>query len=172
MNNEYYFPMDKEHNTGYLGYTHVGYVDSQFIVKSITITISTKKWTLKKLTVQPELYYHTITISDEVGSDDPGYQIVFEVKSTSPNPYNSYADLYASVVNAGAVSFPATGGCLDYATDKGPFVVASIKLNSQTEFTLSGLYISTDGGGGGSIEPNKVLYLESTTTFTDSVRTL
>lgn len=172
MNNEYYFPMDKEHNTGYLGYTHVGYVDSQFIVKSITITISTKKWTLKKLTVQPELYYHTITISDAVGSDDPGYQIVFEVKSTSPNPYNSYADLYASVVNAGAVSFPATGGCLDYATDKGPFVVASIKLNSQTEVTLSGLYISTDGGGGGSIEPNKVLYLESTTTFTDSVRTL
>lgn len=171
MNNEYYFPMDKEHNTGYLGYTHVGYVDSQFIVKNITITISTKKWILKKLTVQPELYYHTITISDAVGSDDPGYQIVFEVKSTSPNPYNSYADLYASVVNAGAVGFPATGGSLDYSTDKGPFVVASIKLNSQTQFTLSGIYISTDGGGGGSIELNKVLDLESTTTFTDSVRT-
>lgn len=171
MNNEYYAPMDKEHNSGYLGYTHIGYLDSQFIVKTIIITISTKKWVLKKASLQPELYYHTITISDEVGSDDPGYQIVFEVKSTSPNPYNSYADLYASLVNSGAVSFPATGGCLDYATDKGPFIVASIKLNSQTQFTLSGMYITTDGGGGGSIELNKVLSLESTTRFTDSVRT-
>lgn len=171
MNNEYYAPMDNEHNTGYLGYTHVGYVDSQFIVKNITITISTKKWVLKKASLQPELYYHTITISNDIGSDDPGYQIVFEVKSTSPNPYNSYADLYASVVTAGAVSFPATGGMADYATDTGPFVVASIKLNSQTQFTLSGLYITTDGHGGASVDLNKVIDLDSSTTFTDTVRT-
>lgn len=171
MNNEYYAPMDKEHNTGYLGYTHVGYVDSQFIVKNITITISTKKWVLKQETLQPQLYYHTITISNDIGSDDPGYQIVFEVKSTSPNPYNSYADLYASVVTAGAVSFPATGGMADYAMDTGPFVVASIKLNSQTQFTLSGLYITTSGQGGASVDLNKVIDLDSSTTFTDTVRT-
>lgn len=172
MNNEYYEPMDKEHNTGYLGYTHVGYVDSQFIVKTIIITISTKKWVLKQANLQPQLYYHTITISKDVGSDDPGYQIVFEVKSTSPNPYNSYADLYASVVTAGAVSFPATGGAADYAMDTVPFVVASIKLNSQTQFTLSGLYITTSGQGGASVERNKVLSLESSTTFTDTVYTI
>lgn len=171
MNNEYYFPMDKEHNTGYLGYTHVGYVDSQFIVKNITITISTKKWILKQVTVQPELYYHTIMISDEVGSDDPGYQIVFEVKSTSPNPYTSYADLYASLVTSGAVSFPATGGVADYSTDVLPFVVASITLKSQTSFSVSGLYITTDGRGGASIELNKIISIESTMTLTDSVRT-
>ena len=171
LNNEYYTPMDKEYEIGILGYTHVGYVDSQFIVKNITITISTKKWILKQVTVQPELYYHTITISDEVGSDDPGYQIVFEVKSTSPNPYNSYADLYASLVTAGAVYFPATGGIADYAMDTVPLVVASIKLNSQTEFSVSGLYITTSGQGGASIEQNKVISIESTTTFTDTVRT-
>lgn len=171
MNNEYYAPMDKEHNTGYLGYTHVGYVDSQFIVKNITIIISTKKWVLKQETLQPQLYYHTITISNDIGSDDPGYQIVFEVKSTSPNPYNSYADLYASVVTAGAVSFPATGGMADYSMDTGPFVVASIKLNSQTQFTLSGLYIMTSGQGGASVDLNKVIDLDSSTTFTDTVRT-
>ena len=170
MNNEYYYPMDKEHNTGYLGYTHVGYVDSQFIVKNITITISTKKWVLTKADLQPKLYYHTIMLNKDVGSDDPGYQIVFEVKSTSPNPYNSYADLYASVVTAGAVSFPATGGAADYSMDNIPFVVASIKLTSQTQFTLSGLYITTSGQGGASVETNKILSFESPATFTDTVR--
>ena len=172
MNNEYYAPMDKEHNTGYLGYTHVGYVDSQFIVKNITITISTKKWVLKQVTVQPELYYHTITLYKDIGSDNPGYQIVFEIKSTSPYPYNSYADLYASIGTSGAVSFPASGGVADYSSDIAPFVVASIKLNSQTQFTLSGLYITTDGRGGASVDQNKVISIESSTTFTDTVRTL
>lgn len=171
MNNEYYAPMDKEHNTGYLGYTHVGYVDSQFIVKNITITISTKKWLLKQVTVQPELYYHTITLSLEPGSDSSGYHIVFEVKSTSPNPYNSYADLYASVVNAGAVSFPASGVTMEAIVDKYPCVVDSIKLNSQTQFTVIGVEISTDGGGGISVAPSNNQDVTSFTTFSDSVRT-
>ena len=171
MNNEYYAPMDKEHNTGYLGYTHVGYVDSQFIVKTIIITISTKKWILKQITVQPQLYYHTITLALEPGSDNPGYHIVFEVKSTSQNPYNSYADLYASVVTSGAVSFPASGVTMSSNMDYQPCVVDSIKLNSQTQFSVCGAWINIDGGGGASVAINDSQSIDSTTIFTDSVRT-
>ena len=56
MNNEYYAPMDKEHNTGYLGYTYFGYENNKFIAKNITIKISTKKWTLYTNDMQPLLF--------------------------------------------------------------------------------------------------------------------
>ena len=56
MNNEYYAPMDKEHKTGYLGYTYFGYENSKFIAKNISIKISTKKWTLYTNDMQPLLF--------------------------------------------------------------------------------------------------------------------
>lgn len=56
MNNEYYAPMDKEHRSGYLGYTYFGYENNKFIAKNITINISTKKWTLYTNDMQPLLY--------------------------------------------------------------------------------------------------------------------
>ena len=170
MNNEYYVPMDKEHNTGYLGYTHVGYVDSQFIVKNITINISTKKWVLSKEDVQPKLYYHTITLYKDAGPDDEGYNIVFEVKSTSPYPYKSYTDLYASVVTSGNVHFMATGGAVANAIDSYPSVVASITLKSQTQFSVSGIGINTIDPGNGGLFKNEDHFIAESTTFTDSVR--
>ena len=170
MNNEYYVPMDKEHNTGYLGYTHVGYVDSQFIVKNITINISTKKWVLSKEDVQPKLYYHTITLYKDAGSDDEGYNIVFEVKSTSPYPYNSYTDLYASVVTSGNVHFMAAGGSVANTMDSYPSVVASITLKSQTQFSVSGIGINTIDPGNGGLFKNVDHFIAESTTFTDSVR--
>ena len=56
MNNEYYAPMDKEHKTGYLGYTYFGYENNKFIAKNISIKISTKKWTLYTNDMQPLLF--------------------------------------------------------------------------------------------------------------------
>ena len=56
MNNEYYEPMDKEHRSGYLGYTYFGYENNKFTAKYISIKISTLKWTLYTNDMQPLLY--------------------------------------------------------------------------------------------------------------------
>ena len=56
MNNEYYAPMDKEHRSGYLGYTYFGYENNEFTAKYISIKISTLKWTLYTNDMQPLLY--------------------------------------------------------------------------------------------------------------------
>ena len=56
MNNEYYAPMDKEHRSGYLGYTYFGYENNKFTAKYISIKISTQKWTLYTNDMQPLLY--------------------------------------------------------------------------------------------------------------------
>ena len=56
MGNEYYAPMDKEHRSGYLGYTYFGYENNKFTAKYISINISTKKWTLYTNDMQPLLF--------------------------------------------------------------------------------------------------------------------
>ena len=48
--------MDKEHKTGYLGYTYFGYENNKFIAKNISIKINTKKWTLYTNDMQPLLF--------------------------------------------------------------------------------------------------------------------
>lgn len=53
MNNEYYTPMDREYETGVLGYTHVGYAGGQFTVKNIKIDINEMKWVLNTTNIQP-----------------------------------------------------------------------------------------------------------------------
>ena len=74
MNNEYYAPMDKEHRSGYLGYTYFGYENNKFIAKNISIKISTKKWSLYTNDMQPLLYsgvnIKTINGESIIGSGD------------------------------------------------------------------------------------------------------
>ena len=74
MNNEYYAPMDKEHRSGYLGYTYFGYENNKFIAKNISIKISTQKWTLYTNDMQPLLFsgvnIKTINGNSIIGSGD------------------------------------------------------------------------------------------------------
>ena len=74
MNNEYYEPMDKEHRSGYLGYTYFGYENNKFTAKYISIKISTQKWTLYTNDMQPLLYsgvnIKTINGESIIGSGD------------------------------------------------------------------------------------------------------
>ena len=43
-NKEIYYPMDNQHTTGALGYSHLGYENGKYWLKNITITISTRGW--------------------------------------------------------------------------------------------------------------------------------
>ena len=63
MNNEYYIPMDRKHIIGFLGYTHVGYVDSQFTVKNIKIDINAMTWELNTINIQPLLVSYNGEVS-------------------------------------------------------------------------------------------------------------
>lgn len=58
FNNEIYLLQDKEHDVGYLIYTHVGHTDKDtFMIKCITVTLNTGGWVLSSLTVKPETPY-------------------------------------------------------------------------------------------------------------------
>ena len=47
FNNEFYQLADDEHTTGKLVFSHMGYVGSELIIKTIIITINTRGWTLR-----------------------------------------------------------------------------------------------------------------------------
>ena len=44
-NNELYYKMDDQHMPGSLGFSHIGYENGAFVLKNITVTISTRAWT-------------------------------------------------------------------------------------------------------------------------------
>ena len=146
MNNEYYVPMDKEHNTGYLGYTHVGYVDSQFIVKNITININEKKWELKKGYIYPLKYKHTIKLTKSPGSDsDPGYSICCEFITTDSSSYTSFQQLWNAV--GGARGMTVASGALVGDNSSQPEIISGITLTSSNTIAFESFYLNPNGGG-------------------------
>jgi len=54
LNNENYFPMDKEHTADKLVYTHVGQTSGTYTIKCITFTISSNRWSMVKQDIQPK----------------------------------------------------------------------------------------------------------------------
>lgn len=55
FNNEFYQLADNQHTTGTLVFSHVGYENGSFIIKTITITLATREWVLTagKVTTTP-----------------------------------------------------------------------------------------------------------------------
>ena len=103
FNNEYYYPMDKQHTTGTMVYTHVGYESDQLIIKTITITISTNSWVLT--VVKPKFYStaYVIYIGDtlqETGEQPRG--VLYSVLATGA----SNAELQSITDN---IYLPVTG---------------------------------------------------------------
>ena len=67
FNKEYYNLSDNQHTTGTLVFSHVGYENGQLIVKTITITISTRGWVLT--TIKPQNSDDKATAITGEGSD-------------------------------------------------------------------------------------------------------
>lgn len=57
FNKEFYQLSDDQHTTGTLVFSHVGYEGSQLIIKTITITISTRVWVLTTIKPVGEPYH-------------------------------------------------------------------------------------------------------------------
>ena len=67
FNNEYYTIEDKEHTSGFVTYSHVGYENNKHLLKTITITTSTRAWTLNTSEVGgggAKIYKHTLELKE------------------------------------------------------------------------------------------------------------
>lgn len=110
FNKEFYQLSDDQHTTGTLVFSHVGYENGQLIVKTITITISTRGWVLT--TIKPAVYMainNTSIYSDTAKTNVVG-QLVFNI----PCAYSTDIDAYmASVGNISYIQ------CTGYITVEG-----------------------------------------------------
>lgn len=71
LNNENYFPMDKEHTAGTLVYTHVGQTNtSTYTIKCITFTIASNTWELTSQDTQKRLYRVTFNHTSSASATD------------------------------------------------------------------------------------------------------
>lgn len=146
MNNEYYAPMDKEHKTGYLGYTYFGYENNKFIAKNITIDTSTKKWTLNTGYIYPRKYKHTIKLTKDPGSDsDPGYSICCEFLTTDSESYKSFEELWVAV--GGTRGRTVASGALVADNSSQPEIISGITLTSRNTIAYDSFYLNQNGGG-------------------------
>lgn len=86
LDNEIYNLQDKNHEDGYLVYTHVGSDTSQnYFIKTITITISSKGWLLN-IKTEKKLYLHLLSIGRS-GNDSPNFAGMINFLSNTSEPY-------------------------------------------------------------------------------------
>lgn len=94
FNKEYYYPMDNQHTTGKLVFSHVGYEASKLIIKTITITIATKDWVLTELT--PPMTYAVGTC--DISTDNAHQNIIGILIYNAPMYNNQNADEFMNLI--------------------------------------------------------------------------
>lgn len=110
FNKEYYTLADDQHTTGTLVFSHVGYEGSQLIVKTITITISTRRWVLTTIKPVTDMAVQNQTIY----SDTAKTNIVGNLSFNIPCVYG--ADIDTIIVG---ISNTAYLNCSGYVTVNG-----------------------------------------------------
>ena len=108
FNKEFYQLSDNQHTTGTLVYSHVGYENGQLIVKTITITISTRAWVLT--TIKPAT--HLAIVSNELTSDSAYNNIIGKLICNMPVYYNMNVNTYIMAI--GQISFLQCNGYITY----------------------------------------------------------
>lgn len=110
FNKEYYTLADEQHTTGTLVFSHVGYENSQLIIKTITITLATKGWVLTTIKPVTDMAVQNQTIF----SDTAKTHIVGNLSFNIPCVYG--ADIDTIVVG---ISNTAYLNCSGYVTVNG-----------------------------------------------------
>lgn len=110
FNKEYYTLSDEQHTTGTLVFSHVGYEGSQMIVKTITITLSTRAWVLTTIKPVTDMAVQ----NQSIYSDTAKNNIVGNISFNIPCAYG--ADIDTIVV---AISNAAYLNCSGYITVEG-----------------------------------------------------
>ena len=133
MNNEYYTPMDREYEIGFLGYTHVGYVGGQFTVKNIKIDINAMTWVLKQINLGGTQYKHCITFTMGVRGN-----FYFEFVDEKPTKYTTLYDVQSAHPNGKY----ALNGFYSYTKDSKRYLCWSEYITTGTgkiTMTFSGI---------------------------------
>lgn len=110
FNKEYYILADEQHTTGTLVFSHTGYEASQMVVKTITITLSTRGWVLTTIKPVTDMAVQ----NQSVYSDTAKNNIVGNISFNIPCAYG--ADIDTIVV---AISNIAYLNCSGYITVEG-----------------------------------------------------
>lgn len=118
FNKEYYQPADQQHTTGTLVFSHVGYENTQLIIKTITITISTRGWVLT--TVKPPAYMAVSNTS--IYSDTDKTDLIGTLILNIPCTYSGDIDTY--IVGVSNMSYIMCAGYVTVGGVKYPVLYA------------------------------------------------
>lgn len=143
FDNEKYYLMDKNHETGYLVYSHVGHNSTDdYKIKCITVTTTTRGWQLNESNVK-KLYKHNFVSKINIFGDSES-TILFELinskssKMTYNDVYN-YMGEYLNITNT-VLKIGSVYEVFIYLTkDQGKLSVIRINNNG----SLSNYYLST-----------------------------
>lgn len=111
FNNEFYQLSDNQHTTGTLVFSHTGYESSQLIIKTITITISTRAWVLT--TIKPATYLATESV--DIFSDSAKQFVIGHLVYSLPTYYN--ADVDTIMTRVSNISYIQVSGYVDKSTN-------------------------------------------------------
>lgn len=94
FNKEFYQLADDEHTVGTLVFSHVGYESGQLVIKTITITLSTRGWALS--VIKPVT--HIATGFSYLSSDSSGSNLIGHIFYTLPAVFNMNANDIAHAI--------------------------------------------------------------------------
>lgn len=149
FNKEYYHPADDQHTTGTLVFSHVGYENTQVIIKTITITLATRSWVMT--TVKPPAYMAVSNTS--IYSDTAKTDLIGTLILNIPCTYSGDIDTY--LVGVGNMAYIMCAGYVTVGNVKYPVLYADQydpetgTINLYTTHDLNGTAYYID-----SIQPN------------------
>lgn len=148
FNKEVYRLEDEQHTTGYLVYSHIGYENTtnKYVVKCITITISTRGWVLTTKEIKdpitpPTLYRHFIKITYD---NDLSGDISFEVDNYNNAQYTSMIDINNDVFNGQTDKFIPCVGSGSHDNIPYSLVFTGFSAaNTHEGFTIHCIYVAS-----------------------------
>lgn len=148
FNDEIYRLQDSQHESGYLVYSHIGYNNTTqtYMIKCITVTISTRGWVLSEREVvdganySRQLYRHVILLGGQIENNlTSGYIEYISSRASSYTLTSFIQELYLQ----GSLTIPFT---LRTASTRETMPIAIYLNTSQTQLFITYYSINVDTG--------------------------
>lgn len=110
FNKEYYTLADEQHTTGTLVFSHTGYESGQLIIKTITITLSTRGWVLSVIKPATHIAISNVTVYSDTDKTDVIGNLVLNI----PCAYSG--DIDTIIVGISSIAYL---NCSGYVTVNG-----------------------------------------------------
>lgn len=97
FNKEYYYPMDNQHTTRKMVFSHVGYEGEQLIVKTITINLDTNVWVLTEKTLPTNLAIGTSDITDDSERQNVIGKLIYNIPAYTSQNVDTFMETISDV---------------------------------------------------------------------------